>query len=64
MMTTEKLKEIVKASENGDKFEIDFMNHLHDNNLMKKDIFNEENRQTVTKLRNQFIMGYNHGYKS
>lgn len=57
------LKDIEKASINGDEFEIGFMNFLHIQGYLGEDIFSERNRTKVEQYRAEFIKGYNYGYK-
>lgn len=64
MITHEDIKTIDKAYLNGDKFEVDFVYFLHQQGYMKDDIFNEKNKYNLNKYRNEFIKGYNFGYKN
>lgn len=63
MLTNKKIIDIKSKADSGMDFEVKFIDFLNIMGYMGEDIFNEKYKSKITQYRNEFIKGYNHGYK-
>lgn len=63
LITRQELEAIKDAVGYGDQFEIGFINFLNKQGYPLEDLFETRHRIKINQYRNEFVKGWNFGYK-
>lgn len=57
------IKDILKYADQGEELEVKFILFLSDRGYMRENLFDGKHQHKITQCYNEFVRGYNHGYR-